>query len=231
MHIAAACQYMPVVANCLEGMGWNRSEVEGAIDFTGVHQCLQLLRERHIFVAIDGTIHSNVEVGTMITKSSILWGQSRKLFAPLSSALQTLDERCLRDDYNNDPRALARLNSASGKVAGKWLEAFPTAWWPTFHDTSFIMALRLRCGMHVSVLGQHCMHTKLKDRDVKCEKCLDVWGDHAISCGFGGHLFTRHTAVNNVLAEAGRAAGYTVHCEQVVPELTQFILKDGVASI
>ena len=117
----------------------------------------------------------------------------------------------------DDPRALARLNSASGKVAGKWLEAFPSSWWPTFHDTSFIMALRLRCGLHVSVLGQHCMHTKLKDRQANCEKCLDVWGDHAISCAFGGHLFTRHTAVNNVLLEAGRAAGYTCHCEQVVP--------------
>ena len=149
----------------------------------------------------------------------------------MSSALQSIDERELRDNYSDGPRALARLNSASGRVAGKWLEVFPSSWWPTFHDTSFIMALRLRCGMHVSAPGQHCMHAKLKDREVKCDTCLDVWGDHCISCGFGGHLFTRHTAVNNVLVEAGRAAGYTVHCEQVVPELAQRKLKSGVGSI
>ena len=133
----------------------------------------------------------------------------------------------MREYYVDDPRALARLNNASGKVAGKWLETFPTSWWPTFHDTAFIMALRLRCGMHVSVPGQHCMHTKLKDREARCEKCLDTCGDHAICCGFGGHLFIRHTALNNVLVEAGCAAGYTAHCEQVVPELAQFKLKDG----
>ena len=85
--------------------------------------------------------------------------------------------------------------------------------------------------MHVSVLGQHCMHTKLKDQEAKCEKCLDVWGDHAICCGFGGHLFARHSGVNQVLLEAGRAAGYVGHCEQVVPELAQRVLKSGVVSV
>ena len=29
-----------------------------------------------------------------------------------------------------------------------------------------------------------------------CEQGLDPWGDHAISFGFGGHLFTRHGGFN-----------------------------------
>ena len=52
-----------------------------------------------------------------------LWGQAKNLFGPLASALEALNERSLRDSYVNDPRAIARLNSASGKVAGKWLAA------------------------------------------------------------------------------------------------------------
>ena len=154
------------------------------------------------------------------------------MFMPLATALQAVDERNLRDYYVNDERSLARLNSASGKICGKWLDAFPQSWWPQFHDTSFIMALRFRCGMKVSTSGQKCMHTKIKDRSVVCEKCLDCWGDHAISCGFGGHLFTRHGGLNHILCEAGRVAGYVAHCEQVVPELAQVTTSsEGVAKI
>ena len=123
-----------------------------------------------MFLAIDGNIHYDANIGHTVSKSSILWGQARKLFGRLGSTLQALDERTLRDLYVGDPRSLARLNSASGKVAGKWLEAFPASWWPVFHDTSSIMALRFRCGIHVSEFGQHCMHTKLKDRHACCEQ-------------------------------------------------------------
>ena len=37
--------------------------------------------------------------------------------------------------------------------------------------------------------------------------------------------------MNQVLLEAGRAAGYVGHCEQVVPELAQRVLKNGVVSV
>ena len=65
------------------------------------------------------------------------------------------------------------------------------------------------------------MHTKSKDKPVQCEVYLDEWGDHTVICGCGAHLFVRHTALNHILVEAGRAAGYTAFCEQVVPELCQ----------
>ena len=39
-----------------------------------------------------------------------------------------------------------------------------------------------------------------------------------MTCGFGAFRFARHAAVNSVICEAGREAGYTVLEEQVVPE-------------
>ena len=57
----------------------------------------------------------------------------------------------LRVDYHGDSRQLARLNSCSGQVAGKWLQAFPSSWWPKFTDDLFVMAVRFRCGMRLSL--------------------------------------------------------------------------------
>ena len=94
------------------------------------------------------------------------------------------------------------------------------------------MALRFRCGMQVSVPGQTYKHAKVKDRLEICEQCMDQYGDHATSCCYGGHLFTRHGAINNVIADAGRVAGYTAYCEQVVPELSQvMVLSTGMVKI
>ena len=146
--------------------------------------------------------------------------------------MEEKQEQHLRELLVHDERQLARLNSCSGPIAGKWLSMFPQSWWPDFEDSSFIMALRFRCGMQVSVPGQTCKHAKIKERSVICEQCLDKYGDHAISCCFGGHTFTRHGAINNVIAEAGRAAGYTAYCEQVVPELCQvMVLSTGAVKV
>ena len=57
------------------------------------------------------------------------------------------------------------------------------------------------------------MHAKLADNTEQCGADLDVFGDHCVVCCTGGHLFTRHTAVNHICVEAGRAAGYTALIE------------------
>ena len=81
-------------------------------------------------------------------------------------------------------------------------------------------------------VGKKCMHCKVKDQDIKCEAELDVWGDHCVLCGIGGHKFTRHSALNHVLAEAGRAAGYSTLLEQVVPEFASIkTSEDGSIAI
>ena len=55
-HLAAACQYMPSVTKMLLEMGWSKESIEGAIDLSGVHSCLNSLSDVGIYIASDGTI-------------------------------------------------------------------------------------------------------------------------------------------------------------------------------
>lgn len=175
----------------------------------------------------DGSLSPCVLTSGGLTIDCVLWGQARKLHSFVLNALGSHDEQQLRDLLVHDERQLARLNSCSGLVAGRWLSMFPASWWPKFEDSYYIMALRFRRGLILAPAGQKCMHVKVKDRQVRCEQCMDGFGDHAVSCSFGGHLFTRHGAINCVVAEAGRVAGYTAYSEQVVPELCQVVVQTG----
>ena len=87
-------------------------------------------------------------------------------------------------------------------------------------------------GLGVALLfcreGNKCMHTKCADQQTQksyCGKDLDALGDHCVICGIGGHLFTRHGAVNGILAEAGRQAGYQALHEQVIPDFGRWQVK------
>ena len=231
-HVAACCQVLPSVAQYLVDQGWSQEQVQSSIDVAGLQCGLDKLRESGIFIRVDGTLSPSIPLDGGININTILWGQARKLYATLLNSLEERKEQQLREVLAHDERQLARLNSSSGPIAGKWLGMFPQSWWPEFEDSSFIMALRFRCGMQVSVPGQTCKHAKVKDRLEICEQCMDQYGDHAISCCYGGHLFTRHGAINNVIADAGRVAGYTAYCEQVVPELSQvMVLSTGMVKI
>ena len=65
------------------------------------------------------------------------------------------------------------------------------------------------------------MHTSISKKKDHCEKVTDRFGDYAVICGMGAHIFTRHTALNNVLLQVGRAVGYVALEEQVIPEMLQ----------
>ena len=226
-HVAASCQVLPLVGQTLLDMGWMKQEIENSISFEGIHQYFDLLRVRGIYLGVDGSVHDELPAHPM-TGLSILWGQARKMYGVISRKLQHHVELNLRDRYVGAPRNLARLNSCSGNVSSKWLQSSPSSWWPTFSDDSFIMALRFRCGIQVVPVGQKCAHCKLSVGHAMCKEDLDIYGDHCVTCGIGGHRFTLHGALNQILAEAGRAAGYTALLEQVIPELAQVkVLEDG----
>ena len=76
------------------------------------------------------------------------------------------------------------------------------------------------------------MHQSCKDHGASkefCGKALDEYGDHAVTCGMGGHLFTRHGGLNSILCQAGRDAGYLALMEQVVPDFARWKMdKDAV---
>lgn len=72
------------------------------------------------------------------------------------------------------------------------------------------------------------MHQAIKDNE-KCGKPLDLLGNYAVICSTGGHIFARDSALNSVIGEAGKLAGYSVLYEQVIPELHQFS-KDALGN-
>ena len=110
------------------------------------------------------------------------------------------------------------MNSCSGQVYGKSLSSFPSSWWPLIPDEIFVVALRFRCGIPIVQPLQNCNRCSVKDKNRTCGKVLDIWGDHCVVCQFGGHMFTRHNALNQILADVGRAAGYVALMEQIIPD-------------
>ena len=208
--------------------------MEVAINWDGVHQCLSQLQNRQIYVDVDGNVH-RVMVAHFLTTKSILWGKARKIFRPLMDALgdqfKALNAAYGRDRTIVAERQKARLKSCSGLAAGKWLDAFLSLWWPKFSDEVFVMSLRFRGGIPVGRSGLGCQHERCNGEG-PCGKSLDIYGDHCIVCGIGGRLFTRHGAVNNVLMEAGRSAGYTVFSEQGTPAFARVKMsEDGTCAM
>ena len=148
-HLAASCQVLPLVGQTLFDMGWTKPDIENSICFDGIYQCLDKLRGRGIHLGTDGLVHDEAPTYPM-NGQSILWGQVRKMHGIISRRLQHFAELDLRDRYIADPRSLARLSSCSGNVSGKWLQAFPSSWWPEFSNDVFIIVLRFRCGIQSS---------------------------------------------------------------------------------
>ena len=92
-------------------------------------------------------------------------------------------------------------------------------------DDISVMALRFRVGIPIGHPNGTCMHQSCKDHGASkefCGKALDEYGDHAVTCGMGGHLFTRHGDLNSILCQAGRDVGYLALMEQVVPDFARW---------
>ena len=230
-HLAACAQILPAVGSILLYFGYSEGDISACVDITGAQHCIDQLAERSIFVRHDGKVVME-SGGQLLTIHNLLWGQAHRMYATLSGALQQKDQELLRHKYSLRTeevanRQLARLNSCGGITSGKWLAAFPASWWPECHDGPFVMALRFRCGLRVTPSPHSCMHASIKNKSEMCEKAMDIYGDYTVTCGIGTHIFTRHSAVNEILLQAGRAAGYVALSEQVIPELMQKRTESG----
>ena len=224
-HLAAACQFLPAVAEMLSGFGFHKEQIDSALDLAGVQWCLDALAERQVFVRFDGSVVSGARPSSVLEACALPWGQARKLHSEILDALQLQALSSLRERFVHglgdagSERALARLHSCSGEVSSRWLTEFPASWWPSFGDDKFLMAFRFRFGIPIVPEGYTCQHSQCKDRTVLCGKDLDKYGDHAVMCNTGPFIFARHARVNNTIAQASRDAGYAALLEQVVPEL------------
>ena len=218
-HMAAACQCLPGVAQRLMDLGFDRQCISAAVDLSGVACCMHNLQALNIYLRFDGAVISGERPSTLLAPEDFLWTQARKLHSSLLDAVQGNFETTLRFNYAASERDLARLNSCCGPVSSRWLTEFPSSWWPVIHDDKFITAIRFRLGLPLGPAGCRCMHAPSKDPEKYCDAGLDRFGDHAVTCNIGPHVFARHAAVNELLAQAGREAGYAGLLEQVVPEL------------
>ena len=216
--LTSACLVLPEVAARLVAHGCTRERVDSVLDLSGAEWCLTKLREQGIYVRADGAVQSSVPSNAMVA-AAIPWAQATRLHAQICSAIEDAELASLMCELT--VRDKARIRSCAGQVAGKWLSGYPSGWWPSMADDTFQIALRWRLGLAVVPEGAECRHMSGKGGGGEAEPCgarMDSFGDHCIICGVGAFRFARHAAVNTVVCEAGREAGYCVLEEQVVPE-------------
>ena len=86
----------------------------------------------------------------------------------ISSAFEIIASDRLRlayDTYDDPHRQIAKLNSCCGSVSGKWLQGFPSAWWPRMTDDIFVLGVKFRCGIPICREGDQCMYLSCKTDD------------------------------------------------------------------
>ena len=126
----------------------------------------------------------------------------------LSGFIQSQNVLNLKQAFNDseDTRSLARLMATSDKFAGNYLNVIPNdAFGTKMLPNEFRMALLYRLGIP---LLDNPTTTHNKPRCINCAKPLDPWGDHALSCTFGGGLITRHDALRDIVFSTCSQAHY-----------------------
>jgi hypothetical protein len=220
--LTSSCLVLPDVAALLLNHGCTREQVNAVIDTDGADWCLQQLKARGVHVRSDGGVQLSEATSAMVA-SQIPWAQAMRVHSKICVALEDAE------------RAVLFLSMAEpGDVSGKWLAQYPSGWRPKITDDCFQVAVRWRLGLPVVTEGALCKHVSCRNK-LDAEPCnvrMDAFGGHCIICGFGAFRFARHDAVNSVLAEAGKEAGYTVLEEQVVPEFCITLVgEDGAPKV
>ena len=177
-HLAAACQFLPAVAEMLSGFGFHKEQIDSALDLAGVQWCLDALAERQVFVRFDGSVVSGARPSSVLEACALPWGQARKLHSGILDALQLQALSSLRGRFVHglgdagSERALARLHSCTGEVSSRWLTEFPASWWPRFGDDKFLMAIRIRL---VYQSYQKDIHASIRNARIGQSSAAKTW--------------------------------------------------------
>ena len=136
-----------------------------------------------------------------------------------SESQKTMSHRIdskLKDDLLSElggNRDKARINSLSLPHAGDWLNSIP----------STILGLHLKpCEFRLAALYR--LGAPIFSSEGKCPACpfrSDVYGDHAISCGYQGERIARHNQLRDVLFQTAVSA-------QLAPSREERALIPGV---
>ena len=101
--------------------------------------------------------------------------------------------------WSDEKMRRARMNSVgTGKAAGAWLLAVPSAFFNTeMTNSQFSVAVRLRLGERVLTVERKCNI---------CGSAMDAYGYHATTCKGRGSLGARHNHVRDVIYRLMRTA-------------------------
>ena len=93
-------------------------------------------------------------------------------------------------------RNKARLNCLAREGAGDWLTAIPSkALGLHLRRIEFITAVKYRLGLPIFLQEGECPVPRCRSRN-------DIFGDHAISCGYGGERIAKHNHVRDALFQS-----------------------------
>ena len=110
--------------------------------------------------------------------------------------------------YKDDERSLARLRGCTMKGSGAFLHAVPNENLGTkMFSREFQFAVGYRMGLPLNLTKKYCSM-------MKCSGKVDKYGDHALSCAFGGDRIYRHNAMRDHIFHLMRRVGYDAKLEK-----------------
>jgi hypothetical protein len=127
--------------------------------------------------------------------ASLVLGTAIDLTSPPSQALPKSQGLLLRAYHEHLFRNLlltssnadsTRLRSAAGTGNGEWLRDAVESAPAQFTDNEFLVALKWRLGLPIVPPHSRCSHHAAADNTLLCNKPLDVWCSHAVTCNVGG---------------------------------------------
>mmetsp|Transcript_18456 Transcript_18456/g.23873 ORF Transcript_18456/g.23873 Transcript_18456/m.23873 type:complete len:393 (-) Transcript_18456:171-1349(-) len=111
--------------------------------------------------------------------------------------------------FSDNAREMTRLRSCSMKGSGAFLQAVPNQNFGTkFFHREFQISVAYRLGLPVNLGGNRFCSIS------KCSKILDKYGDHALSCAYGGDRIYRHNALRDSIFHMLRRVGFDAKLEK-----------------
>ena len=143
-----------------------------------VKDALQVLRNRGVGLLASGAI---VELTDAVGKdlacslSDIAPSHTALTTQSIIASVETLVFATLWGE--SGPRDQARLHSAGGAVAGRWLAESGRTEWRGASDALWTVASRWRLGLRLHADGSLCKHVDGEGQC--CDQFLDMFGDHS----------------------------------------------------
>ena len=175
------------------GLGLRRAEVHGPGSYlASVGSTAELVEEIRCEEEpsehkVDKSLEAlNCQLGDPLTKEGVRVMTQRQI-----SGLVDTEAASRLKQATSEVRDKARLNCLAREGAGDWLTAIPSKVLGLhLRRREFITAVKYRLGAPIFQEEGECPVPR-------CKAVNDVFGDHAISCGYGGERIAKHNHVRD----------------------------------